>query len=120
MGTNANVAIENEDGTIDSVYVHFDGMPSRMMPLLTAHYADRDKARALVDLGDMSVVREFLGQKHDFGKAMPGWTVAYHRDRNESWNTVKPKRYSNREMFRIEVRRPYKYLFTSENRWIQV
>ena len=88
MSTNALIGIENEDGTIDAVHVHWDGDDAGKT--LREHYNTHGLARALIDRGDISTLQErmgpFVDEKHSFDKPIPGVTVFYHRDRGEDLN----------------------------------
>ena len=88
MSTNARIGIENEDGSVTSVYTHFDGYPSHHAPILAEHYSEPEKLRALLALGDLSVLAPELGSKHDFDThskdAPDDWCLFYGRDRGET------------------------------------
>lgn len=83
MATRSNVAVQQEDGTFLFIYVHWDGYYEGNGKTLLDHYSDVNKARQLAALGDLSVINEEVGEKHDFNKPHDGWTVAYGRDRGE-------------------------------------
>jgi hypothetical protein len=71
MATRSRIAIENQDGTVDSIYCHFDGYISGVGKTLFEHY-DQEKLEKLLELGDISTL----------GKSTED-TEAYHRDRGE-------------------------------------
>ena len=71
MATRSRIAIENQDGTVTSIYCHFDGYLDGVGKKLFEHY-DREKTEKLIELGDISVLGESTLD-----------TIAYHRDRNE-------------------------------------
>jgi hypothetical protein len=88
MATRSNIGIMNEDGSIRSIYCHWNGYPEHHVPILTQHYATQDQAEELVALGNLSCLGTSIGEKHDFdkdrGKARElGWCMAYGRDRGE-------------------------------------
>ena len=83
MATRSNIAIINEDGTLDMVYCHWDGYPSHNGAILLKHYTDPDKVRQLVDGGGISVLAASLES-----------TVFYIRDRGESAEMNGPGRFS--------------------------
>jgi hypothetical protein len=72
MATRSRIAIQYENGPIESVYCHWDGYPQANGATLLEHYTDKNKVAALISLGSLSS----LGQT-------PVSTVAYHRDRGE-------------------------------------
>jgi hypothetical protein len=71
MATRSRIAIENQDGTVTSIYCHFDGYLDGVGKKLFNHY-DREKTEKLMELGDISALGESIL-----------WTIAYHRDRGE-------------------------------------
>lgn len=88
MSTNARIGIENENGTVTSIYSHFDGYPSHHAPILIEHYAEPAKLRELIEVGDLSVLAPEVGEKHDFESHTDNpeakeWSLAYGRDRGE-------------------------------------
>ena len=76
MATRSRIAIENQDGTVKSIYCHFDGYLSGVGKTLFNHY-DKEKLEKLIELGDISVLKESTEN-----------TVAYHRDRGEDLHTT--------------------------------
>ena len=87
MGTRSRIAIRNADNTYISIYCHWDGYPSHVGALLIKHYATEEKARELLALGNLSSLRENIGQKHKFNSGQGRdnrWTTAYSRDRGEA------------------------------------
>ena len=98
MSTNSRIAIENLDGTIKSVYCHWDGYPSHHVPILTQKYETQEKAEALIELGDLSELNEDLES-----------TVAYCRDRDEEFNQDK---HENLTEF-LRISRPKTYVFSN-------
>lgn len=101
MSTRSRIGLEHEDGSISSIYCHFDGYPSGVGQTLIDHYADRAKVEALIALGDLSVLDNEVapppGVSHKFGAAAPGVTVAYGRDRGETG--VEAKTSTNEDEF---------------------
>ena len=71
MATRSRIAIENQDGTVKSIYCHFDGYLKGVGKTLFNHY-DSEKLEKLIELGDISSLDESTED-----------TVAYARDRNE-------------------------------------
>jgi len=88
MSTRSMIARRYEDGSFRAVYAHWDGYPEHNGRVLLSHYSNVDKLNSLLDEGDISVLRETVGEKHDFGET-PGlankneWTTFYGRDRGE-------------------------------------
>jgi len=55
MGTRSRIGLELKDGSILSVYHHWDGYPEWLGRILTTHYNSRSLVEELIDGGDMSV-----------------------------------------------------------------
>jgi len=93
MGTRSRIGIDT-NGTITSVYCHWDGYPSHNGAILQAHY-DLAKTEQLICLGNLSVLAKDIGEQHTFSAleadmtreeydALYGdWCVFYGRDRGE-------------------------------------
>lgn len=93
MATRSYIGVRNLDASVDYIYCHFDGYPDHNGKILTEHYADMDKVNVLMKLGDLSVLGEQIGEKHDFNKRTRGWCLAYGRDRGESNVSVRTGDY---------------------------
>lgn len=83
MSTRSRIAIKKHDGTIASIYCHFDGYPQCTGSILQKHFKDPAKINQLMELGDLSCIAPEIGKKHDFDNPNPNWCLAYGRDRGE-------------------------------------
>lgn len=75
MSTHCQIAKKLADGRITSIYVHFDGYPAYMEPLLEQH---RDNIDAILAGGDASSIRPNLAESvyyKDRGEEAPATTV---------------------------------------------
>ena len=54
MSTRSRIGIELSDGSVLSVYHHWDSYPSWLGRILTTHYNSKSLAEELIDGGDMS------------------------------------------------------------------
>ena len=54
MATRARIGIELKNGSVLSVYHHWDGYPEWLGRILKEHYNTRQKVAELIDGGDMS------------------------------------------------------------------
>ena len=120
MATRSRIGIEQEDGTVRSIYCHWDGHPSHQLPILQEHYTDRKKVEELIQLGDISYLAPLVeipeGSDHSFDSRDYEIVCAYHRDRGEAYS--KPRvNYSIDGYFRSDIEQ-YGYLFTQEGKWI--
>lgn len=75
MSTRSRIGIEEKDGSITSVYCHFDGYVDGVGLALIKNFDTEEKARELIDLGDLSTVGGNLES-----------TIAYCRDRDEEYS----------------------------------
>ena len=48
MATRSKIAIEDQDGTVRSIYCHWDGYPSHHGPILLEHYTTQEKVESLI------------------------------------------------------------------------
>jgi len=56
MSTRCRIGIQNNDGTITSIYCHHDGYPSGVGEVLLNNYKTEEKIRELLKLGDLSSI----------------------------------------------------------------
>lgn len=56
MSTRSRVGIKEKDGTVRSIYVHFDGYVAGVGKTLYESYRNADKIEQLINLGDMSSI----------------------------------------------------------------
>ena len=89
MSTRSFICVEQDDGSYKGVYCHWDGYLTYNGAMLLDHYNSRERAEALIALGDLSLLCEKLypdpDKPHgfDYDKRQPDVTVAYARDRGE-------------------------------------
>ena len=101
MSTQCGVAIKTNEG-YKTIYVHSDGYPKYMWPMLTENYNSEELATKLVNLGDASyidILLEPTTEYHKFGTPEPNVSMFYHRDRGEDWDHVAPINLTKQEMF---------------------
>jgi len=84
MATRSRIGKKLEDGTIKSIYCHWDGYPEHNGEILKEHYKTEAKIDALLELGNLSSLNRDIGMQHDFSDPLPDWCVAYGRDRGET------------------------------------
>lgn len=106
MSTRSRIAIENQDGTVTSVYCHFDGYVKGVGKILFENY-NREKTEQLVALGNLSQLNESTET-----------TIAYCRDRGEDLN--KTIYIDVEELFEMNSRGGlnYVYCLTKDNIWL--
>jgi hypothetical protein len=118
MATRSRIGIENEDGTVSSVYCHWDGYPSHNGDLLVKHYSDRENVEALISLGAISSLRKNIvntSGTHSFESPQEDVTIAYHRDRGEALQEARID--ESIEAYAKSDYEEYGYVFTRDNEW---
>ena len=98
MATRSAIGFVEYDGTITAVYCHWDGYLEHNGKILVEHYNDTYKLLDLLEQGDISSLRQEIGEKHPFsphGHGVDGMpsakyeelygkmTTFYGRDRGE-------------------------------------
>lgn len=124
MATRSTIAVKH-GSVIKAVYCHWDGYLDHNGKILLENY-DSIKANNLVALGDISSLREEIGEKHPFSKFdMPdgevydetkyeNWTTFFGRDRGEEgteWQTFQ----SEREWVETMDRSGCEYYYVMDN-----
>jgi hypothetical protein len=84
MATRSYIGVRNTDASVDYIYCHFDGYPEHNGAILREHYSNINRVNELLELGDLSVLGQFIGEKMDFDKRIQDTCLAYGRDRGES------------------------------------
>jgi hypothetical protein len=118
MSTNARIGfVDPKTNLIHSIHLHWDGYISKGAgQCLRDHYTNLKKIRRLIALGSLSVLEQHVSPltapkpwvnrywhagiindgrqqfvtKHTYETPVAGVTVAYHRDQDVEWETVKP------------------------------
>ena len=102
MATRSTINKLNKDGTVTSIYCHWDGYPEHHMPLLKAGYTEEKDVDELLALGSLSK----LGFK-------PKLCSAYHRDWGED---LRIQHYNSAKEINKEE---YNYLWT-DGEWFLI
>ena len=63
MSTRSRIGMEMPDGSIKSIYCHWDGYPEGVGATLEKHYKDPKKIEKLLELGDISSLGEFYNEE---------------------------------------------------------
>lgn len=116
MATQSRIGIQLEDGTVKSIYCHFDGYYDGVGQELMDSYTDREKVEKLIALGDISFLCSEIEPTgpHSFNDPQDGVTVAYHRDRGED---LIPQYINNSAMSFFNSNK-YTYLFNIDGVWM--
>lgn len=62
MATRSSISILNDDGSVDSIYCHFDGYQSGVGKILNDHYNTIEKAKELISKGDASYIKSTIAE----------------------------------------------------------
>lgn len=129
MGTRSFISKKLDDERYKYIYCHWDGYPEGVGAILKKHYTDPKKVDKLLNLGSISSLGKIIGHKHNFDRFnMPKSrsdvvsTTAYHRDRGEKWEDVKPK-YANSKDDLIGLASGVDYVYFFENgkwSWVEI
>ncbi len=115
MSTRSNIGILNDDGSVDSIYCHWDSYKSHNGKILLTHYKEQEKVKKLINLGDISSLREKVDpdptKAHTFESPQDDVVIVYHRDRGEPFEDTKTKHYENKDEFIKGSDNDYTYLF---------
>ena len=107
MATRSRIAIENQDGSVTSIYCHWDGQIYSNGVILNNNYNTKDKVEELIGLGSLSSLDETIDR-----------TVAHHRDNGED---LVQNPFSNVEELFITGYGSgveYVYCFTKDGIWL--
>jgi len=122
MSTNSTITVRTANNERKMIYCHFDGYPNHNGAILLEHYNTVDKAKELVELGDLSILGHNIhpdpNKEHSFHNAQKNVCVYYARDRNES--NCKAKVLSNGEPLFESQKRLYNYFFDGEKWFLNV
>ena len=115
MATRSRIGIELADGSILSVYHHWDGYPEWLGRILHTHYNTKEKSAELIDGGDMSScwtnerwTNDLLDRhKEEYGPQ-------YYSQRGEDC----PPRLDKNLGEYLQNSEEYSYVYTREEGWL--
>ncbi len=117
MATRSTIAVVLPNGSIRSVYVHFDGYISGVGKTLLSHWNSQELAEKITSIGDMSILGERINPigEHSFDKPELGTCLLYGRDRGKTDSN--PITYiSLNDYYISNNKEEYNYLFF-DNCW---
>ena len=102
-GTRSQIGVISKSGKITSTYVHHDGYPEHMLPMLNG-YSESD-IKQLMKLGKhgISSLDKSIGKKHSFSEPTRGYTIFYGRDRGESNDMITTGQYKKVDQYLNDV-----------------
>jgi hypothetical protein len=106
MGTRGRIGIEHPDGSITSVYHHYDSYESWLGVKLNEHYNTTDKVFTLIAGGDMSCCYD----------SDENPTPRYYSERGENC----PPRHDDdyHQYTNKDAGEEYHYIWTTDEEWI--
>jgi hypothetical protein len=116
MATRSTIAMVLPNGTIQSIYCHWDGYLKGVGQTLAEHYSKRKTIQLLAN-GDVSSLKDFVGHKHNFDRATKvKSTTFYGRDRGETG--IESRNHANvEEWLRFRKGGEYFYLLQGKQWW---
>lgn len=118
MATRSTISIRNSDGSVTTIYCHWDGYLSYNGKILLNHYTTEEKIRQLMELGDISSLNEEIGEQHlfEFGydkDETKTWCKSYKRDRGDLNSDARI--YPSFEEMLSSMGQEYNYIFEPED-----
>ena len=110
MATRSRIGIELKNGSILSVYHHWDGYPEWLGRILNTHYNTHAKVAELIDGGDMSSAWTNAGWNNEM---LPTVGPLYYSSRGEDC----PPRYDVSAKTYLANGEEYAYLFANDE-WV--
>ena len=117
MSTNSRIGLRLEDGSILSVYHHWDGYPEWLGVTLKQQYNTREKVEELIDGGNMSSCYSDNTWDIDV-KCDP--RPLYYTERGESLDDNAPKLSKNEKEYLVTTDKccgEFAYIFELNNTW---
>ena len=113
MATRSRIGTELPDGSIISVYCHWDGYPEFNGRVLRDHYDTVEKVRELIDGGNISALHTNAGWNNE---TLPEVGPLYYTSRGESIANNEPelsKDHGEYLMLSANADEEYSYLFAN-------
>jgi hypothetical protein len=111
MATRGRIGLELADGSILSIYSHFDNYPEFVGVKLVEHFNTREKVEALVDGGDISALWTNLGWNNE---TLPETGPLYYSSRGEN---CPPRLDANLGEY-LQNGEEYAYVYTQSGGWL--
>jgi len=113
MGTRARIGLELKDGSVLSVYHHWDGMPSWLGRMLKTHYNSKELATELIDGGDMSSC--WTDERWDDTGMKGVYGPQYYSQRGED---CPPRMNKNLSEYLTQDAEEFAYVYTRSEGWL--
>ena len=112
MATRARIGIELKNGSVLSVYHHWDGYPEWLGRILKTHYNTRQQVAELIDGGDMSSC--WTNERWDSETKVQEYGPQYYSQRGEDC----PPRHDENLGEYLQDSEEYSYVYTREEGWL--
>ena len=112
MATRSRIGIELKNGSVLSVYHHWDGYPEWLGRILNTHYNARSLAAELIDGGDMSSC--WTDERWDDSGVKGVYGPQYYSQRGEF---IAPRHDKDLNEYLCNSEE-YSYIFTKEGEWV--
>ena len=112
MATRSRVGIELKDGSVLSIYSHWDGYPEWAGRILRTHYNTREKVENLIDGGDVSCL--WTDDRWDDSAVKGVYGPLYYSQRGENC----PPRLDANLIEYVGDGEEYAYLYTLKGEWV--
>jgi len=111
MATRSRIGLELSDGSILSIYSHWDGYPEFNGVKLVEHFNTKEKVQELIDLGDISCLWTNAGWNNE---TLPETGPLPYSSRGED---CPPRIDANKYDF-LANGEEYAYIFTQNGEWV--
>jgi len=112
MATRARIGLELKDGSVLSVYHHWDGYPEWLGRMLKTHYNTKSLAEELIDGGDMSCC--WTDDRFDGSKVSGVYGPQYYSQRGEDC----PPRHDKDMVEYLQNGEEFAYVYTQSEGWL--
>ena len=85
MSTRGRIGVIKKDGSVESIYCHFDGYLEGVGKMLNDNYQNYNDIKELIKLGNISGLKEKVNSNNKDEE-----TIAYHRNKGEDYKLNKP------------------------------
>ena len=112
MATRSRIGIELKNGSVLSVYHHYDGYPEWLGRVLKTHYNTRQQVAELIDGGDMSSC--WTDERWDSETKVQEYGPQYYSQRGEDC----PPRLDKNLSEYLQNNEEFGYIYTQSEGWL--
>jgi hypothetical protein len=111
MSTRSRIGLELSDGSVLSIYSHWDGYPKFNGVKLVEHFNTKEKVQELIDMGDISCIWTNVGWNNE---TLPETGPLPYSSRGED---CPPRLDTNLNEYLTDGEE-YAYIFTQNQQWV--